>query len=151
MASGGKFGPKKIKFRGRVTAETDVAAGTGALRGRGAADMRAARIEVRITYVLRDDPAERHDFDDLLGREFGQARRHGKPNEERPFQDESAARSRHLREAGKWQRKGWDSRLRRSESYAEKWAYVRENPVRKGLVKPPDDWPYQGRLNVLPW
>ena len=56
-----------------------------------------------------------------------------------------------LREAGEWQRKGWDSRLRRSESYAEKWAYVRENPVRRGLVNRPEDWPYQGRLNVLPW
>jgi carbon monoxide dehydrogenase subunit G len=51
------FGPKKIRFRGRVTAETDLAAHTGSLRGRGAADMRAARIEVRINYSLRDDPA----------------------------------------------------------------------------------------------
>ena len=51
------FGPKRIKFRGRVTVETDFAAHTGSLRGRGAADMRAARIEVRISYALRDDPA----------------------------------------------------------------------------------------------
>jgi uncharacterized protein len=51
------FGPKKIRFRGRVTVETDLAAHTGSLRGRGAADMRAARIEVRIGYALRDDPA----------------------------------------------------------------------------------------------
>ncbi len=50
------FGPKKIKFRGRVAVETDFAAHTGSLRGRGAADMRAARIEVRINYALRDDP-----------------------------------------------------------------------------------------------
>src|SRR5215831_7259704 len=50
------FGPKKIKFRGRVTVETDVDALTGSLRGRGAADMRAARIEVRIAYALRNDP-----------------------------------------------------------------------------------------------
>jgi uncharacterized protein len=52
------FGPKKIRFRGRVAAETDLAAHTGSLRGRGAADMRAARIEVRISYALRDDPAK---------------------------------------------------------------------------------------------
>jgi carbon monoxide dehydrogenase subunit G len=52
------FGPKKIRFRGRVTAETDLDAHTGSLRGRGAADMRAARIEVRINYALRDDPAQ---------------------------------------------------------------------------------------------
>ena len=51
------FGPKKIRFRGRVAVETDFAAHTGSLRGRGAADMRAARIEVRIAYALRDDPA----------------------------------------------------------------------------------------------
>jgi carbon monoxide dehydrogenase subunit G len=51
------FGPKKIRFRGRVAVETDLAAMTGSLRGRGAADMRSARIEVRIAYALRDDPA----------------------------------------------------------------------------------------------
>ncbi|MEJ0017805.1 MAG: SRPBCC domain-containing protein [Acetobacteraceae bacterium] len=51
------FGPKKIRFKGRVSVETDFAAHTGSLRGRGAADMRAARIEVRIAYALRDDPA----------------------------------------------------------------------------------------------
>lgn len=48
------FGPKKIKFKGRVTVATDFDALTGSLRGRGAADMRAARIEVRIAYALRE-------------------------------------------------------------------------------------------------
>jgi carbon monoxide dehydrogenase subunit G len=51
------FGPKKINFRGRVTHEIDTVAHTGTLTGRGAADMRAARIGVKITYTLRDDPA----------------------------------------------------------------------------------------------
>jgi uncharacterized protein len=51
------FGPKKIRFRGRVAVETDQTAKTGSLRGRGAADMRAARIEVRIRYELRGNPA----------------------------------------------------------------------------------------------
>jgi carbon monoxide dehydrogenase subunit G len=51
------FGPKKIKFKGRVAVDTDMAAHTGLLHGRGAADMRAARIGVRINYALRDDPA----------------------------------------------------------------------------------------------
>jgi hypothetical protein len=50
------FGPKKIKFKGRVTVENDPASLTGSLQGRGAADMRAARIAVRISYALRDDP-----------------------------------------------------------------------------------------------
>jgi putative transposase len=57
----------------------------------------------------------------------------------------------HLPSTGAWQRDFWDTRLRRSENYTEKWYYVRENPVRAGLVKMPDDWPYQGQLNVLPW
>jgi len=44
-----------------------------------------------------------------------------------------------------WQ-KGFFDHLRNSESYAQKWDYVRENPVRAGLVKQADAWPYQGEL-----
>ncbi|MBI3887148.1 MAG: transposase [Opitutae bacterium] len=33
-----------------------------------------------------------------------------------------------------WQRVFWDTRLRKSESYAAKWEYVRANPVRVRLV-----------------
>ena len=50
-----------------------------------------------------------------------------------------------------WQRGCWDRQLRTGESYAQKWEYVRNNPVRKGLVANADDWPYQGELNVLEW
>ena len=50
-----------------------------------------------------------------------------------------------------WQTDVWDTQLRASESYASKWTYVRENPVRSGLVRDVDDWPYQGELNVLRW
>jgi putative transposase len=50
-----------------------------------------------------------------------------------------------------WQRDCWDTQLRNHESYSEKWTYVRNNPVRAGLVKTSDDWPYQGSLNHLPW
>ena len=50
-----------------------------------------------------------------------------------------------------WQRDCWDRQLRTGESYAQKWEYVRNNPVRKGLVANADDWPYQGELNVLEW
>jgi uncharacterized protein len=50
------FGPKKINFRGRVTHEVDAATHTGTLTGRGAADMRAARIGVKVTYAVRADP-----------------------------------------------------------------------------------------------
>ena len=50
-----------------------------------------------------------------------------------------------------WQKSFWDTQLRRGESYSEKWEYVRQNPVRAGLVTNPDDWPYTGEVNVLPW
>jgi uncharacterized protein len=49
------FGPKKISFKGRVACDFDFAAKTGALHGRGAADMRAARIGVKVAFALRDD------------------------------------------------------------------------------------------------
>jgi putative transposase len=50
-----------------------------------------------------------------------------------------------------WQRDCWDTQLRNHESYSEKWAYVRNNPIRAGLVKDPDAWPYQGQVRDLVW
>jgi len=50
-----------------------------------------------------------------------------------------------------WQVNHWDTRLRSGESYNAKWEYVRFNPVRAGLVEKPEDWPFQGELNILPW
>ncbi len=50
-----------------------------------------------------------------------------------------------------WQRHHWDRQLRRGESYDEKWEYVCRNPVRHGLVKRAEEWPYQGELNELRW
>ena len=50
-----------------------------------------------------------------------------------------------------WQRHFWDRQLRRSESYDEKWKYVRSNSVRHGLFTRAEDWPYQGQLNELRW
>jgi putative transposase len=50
-----------------------------------------------------------------------------------------------------WQRDFWDRQIRRSESYDEKWEYVRNNPCRHGFVQRPEDWPFQGELNVLEW
>jgi putative transposase len=38
-----------------------------------------------------------------------------------------------------WQRGAFDHVLRSDESYAEKWNYVRDNPVRAGLVTNADD------------
>ena len=51
------FGPKKINFKGRVTTTFDFDACTGSLHGRGSADMRAARIGVKVGFTLRNDPA----------------------------------------------------------------------------------------------
>jgi putative transposase len=50
-----------------------------------------------------------------------------------------------------WQTDAWDRQLRHGDSYHEKWEYVRNNPVRERLVASPDDWPYQGEINVLFW
>ena len=50
-----------------------------------------------------------------------------------------------------WQRDFWDTQLRSATSYGEKLDYVRWNPVRRGLVKHPDAWPYLGEMNDLPW
>jgi putative transposase len=44
---------------------------------------------------------------------------------------------------------GFHHRLRSDESYAQKWQYVRENPVRQGLVNNPEDWPYCGRVHEI--
>ena len=50
------FGPKKVNFKGRVTTAFDFDALTGSLNGRGSADMRAARIGVKVGFTLRNDP-----------------------------------------------------------------------------------------------
>ena len=50
-----------------------------------------------------------------------------------------------------WQPNFWDTQLRRGDSYETKWEYVRNNPLRHGLVTAVDDWPYAGELNVFEW
>ena len=42
----------------------------------------------------------------------------------------------------KWQRDFFDHRLRRHESYGEKEDYIRANPVRAGLIRAKENWPY---------
>jgi REP element-mobilizing transposase RayT len=48
-----------------------------------------------------------------------------------------------------WQKTFFDRLLRTSESYSEKWNYVRENPVRAGLAAKAEDWPYMGEIFAL--
>ena len=64
---------------------------------------------------------------------------------------ERAFRRAHQNAQVRWQAHPFHHRHRRQESYTEKWNYVRENPLRKGLDKEPKDWPYQGMLNTLAW
>lgn len=45
-----------------------------------------------------------------------------------------------------WQRGFFDHVLRSDESYAQKWNYVRGNPVRAGLVTNAEDWRYSGEI-----
>ncbi|MCH8476119.1 MAG: hypothetical protein LAT55_12935 [Opitutales bacterium] len=45
----------------------------------------------------------------------------------------------------------WDTQIHNGQHYTDKWAYVRENPVRAALVTRSDEWPYQGELNTLSW
>jgi hypothetical protein len=46
-------------------------------------------------------------------------------------------------EKWQWQLGGFDRLLRTSETIHEKWNYIRENPVRAGLVEHWKQWPYQ--------
>lgn len=41
-----------------------------------------------------------------------------------------------------WQRDGFDHRLRNRAQLRAKWNYVLTNPVRAGLCKTTDEWPY---------
>ena len=50
-----------------------------------------------------------------------------------------------------WQEGYFDHLLRSNESYEEKWAYVKQNPVRAGLVEDADDWPYAGEIAARTW
>ena len=45
-----------------------------------------------------------------------------------------------------WQQEYFDRFLRSGESYAQKWDYVRNNPVRAGLIDHDEDWPYKGNI-----
>jgi hypothetical protein len=51
------FGPKKINFKGKATCAFDDQALTGLVHGRGTADMRSARIGVKVSFALHDVPA----------------------------------------------------------------------------------------------
>jgi putative transposase len=45
-----------------------------------------------------------------------------------------------------WQRGFFDHVMRSADSYSQKWNYVRDNPVRAGLAKSSEEWPYCGEI-----
>jgi REP element-mobilizing transposase RayT len=53
--------------------------------------------------------------------------------------------------AWRWQRGIFHHRLRSEQAYVEKGEYMRQNPVRAGLVETPEAWEWQGRLNTIRW
>lgn len=48
-----------------------------------------------------------------------------------------------------WQPEFFDHVLRSADSYAEKWHYVSENPVRAKLANTATDWPHAGECEHL--
>lgn len=52
--------------------------------------------------------------------------------------------------AGKlWQRQFYDHIVRNEEDFFETIEYIKLNPVRKGLAKLPEEWPYTGNIDEL--
>ena len=47
------------------------------------------------------------------------------------------------------QKQFFDHLLRPLRRYDDKWTYVRENPVRAGLVAKAQDWPFAGEIEAL--
>jgi putative transposase len=46
------------------------------------------------------------------------------------------------REAGIWQRRFWEHRIRDEQDYWRHVHYIHYNPVKHGLVERPEQWPY---------
>ena len=56
---------------------------------------------------------------------------------------------RQLNASWKWQPGSFDRLLRSDESAHDKWLYIEENPVRAGLVRRWEDWPYRYEADEL--
>jgi putative transposase len=48
-----------------------------------------------------------------------------------------------------WQADYFDRYLRSREDYTQKWDYVAQNPVRKGIATNPHEWPYRGVIHEI--
>ena len=58
---------------------------------------------------------------------------------------------RHMNETWEFQRRSFHHRLRSAEEWSAKWRYVQENPLRAGLMKTDETWPYCGTVHELRW
>ncbi len=60
-----------------------------------------------------------------------------------PLNDERVSASRYRkRERGVWQRRFWERQLRDERDLAAHVDYIHMNPVKRGLVARPSDWPH---------
>ena len=50
-----------------------------------------------------------------------------------------------------WQKSWYDHIARKEEDLVAICQYILANPVRKGLVKHAEDWPYSDMVDPLPW
>jgi REP element-mobilizing transposase RayT len=50
-----------------------------------------------------------------------------------------------------WQRDYFDHRIRSEQDHQSTWYYIRENPMRAGLVKSFDEWPHVWRPCGIGW
>ena len=48
-----------------------------------------------------------------------------------------------------WQRQFFDHIIRNDKDFFETVEYIKQNPVRKGLVKTAEEWPYSGSVDEL--
>ncbi len=51
----------------------------------------------------------------------------------------------------RWQPGHWDTRMRNQEHTESEWGYVLQNPVRGGLTRTAEEWPYQGVIEPWGW
>lgn len=51
------FGPKRIRFNGKVSVAFDLAARSGTMLGRGVGDVRGAKVESKMTFGVTESPA----------------------------------------------------------------------------------------------
>ena len=84
---------------------------------------------------------------DVGGNDVGRVPSHGGAVVGRvPPRGGSAHEFTRIKRAWRWQDGYHDHKFRTPESETRKWEYVCLNPVRAGLVKRPEEWPFGGEI-----